>query len=76
MEPTFGLVFTKIGKRIVKLINRWRRFSARQLVLKYTNNSIEKAVGALVEADSRKMTDTDFNRLSALIDNERKAKEG
>jgi hypothetical protein len=67
--------FSKEGIRIKDFIYKWRSSSLKKLLFTYINNAIEKAVGALVETDSRKLTDADFDRLSELIEKKRKIEE-
>ena len=47
----------------------------KQLLQTYFNNSIEEAVGALVEIDSKNLTDAEFDRLAELIERARQAEE-
>ena len=54
---------------------RAMRSAVKQLLQTYFNNSIEEAVGALVEIDSKNLTDAEFDRLAELIERVRKAEE-
>ena len=54
---------------------RAMRSAVKQLLQTYFNNSIEEAVGALVEIDSKKLTEAEFDRLAELIEKVRQAEE-
>ena len=55
---------------------RAMRSAVKQLLQTYFNNSIEEAVGALVEINSKNLNETGFDRLAELIEKERQAEEG
>ena len=52
---------------------RAMRSAVKHLLQTYFNNSIEEAVRALVEIDSKKLTETGFDRLAELIEKARQA---
>ena len=54
---------------------RAMRSAVKQLLQTYFNNSIEEAVGALVEIDSKKLTEAEFDRLTELIEKARQSEE-